>query len=402
MKGDNTSAREPSARRLRLRRVMLSSAFVVACAAAAFAQAEAPVVVVESVLFPNYPVELVAMDVAGKAHAFAPGRPGQFLASFETGEDWLRQFAFRIRNKSDKAITHVTLRAAVGTGEEGDIPLGIDALYGRELDESAYTWRAPRGEPRRLAPGATDEVRLAADEYEKIVSFAATKKQTPADFRKVRLDLNEVYFEDGTVWAMGRSYRIDPNDSRKWTALDGRPLTGAPSLRELRPGERVVEVDPRKSALKDEPGVLAVTEIRVNGQTVAPGQPFAASAGWMRTLTLRVKNLSAKPITFVQINLSLPEASYHAGGLGFVLHYREARLDGQNPPGAKPLPPGEEADLSFREGDYEHHWKFVTGRSGLTEFSHVRLGYASVNFADGTRASVVSLLPKPAAAGGVK
>ena len=405
MKRASTPARETSGRSFRLRRVVLSSAFVVACAGAAFAQAASPVVV-ENGPFPNYPVELVAVEVAGKTHEFAPGRPGQFLASFEAGEDWLRQLAFRVRNKSDKAVVNVTLYGSLGTGEEGSIPLGIDALYGRELDDSAYTGRAPKGEPRRLAPGEAAEVRLSADEYEKIVRYVATKSRALADYRKVRMDVREAYFEDGTVWSSGSVYRIDPADPRKWTLLAGTPPAVAepsPASPALKPGERIVEDISARAAGADA-HTLAVTQISVNGQGVAPGQPFAGGPDWLKGLTVRVKNVSAKPIAYLQLNLTFPEARYRNGGIGFTLRYGRPRpgSGGAIEFDSKPLMPGEAAELSFERDDYEAKRTFAEKFGGVSDITRVRMGTGTVTFADGTRALVATpvLTQKPQTSGG--
>lgn len=391
-----------SPRRLRLRHAALSAALVAACAPVAFAQA-GPRIAVENVSFPNFPVELIGVDVAGETHGFAEARPRQFLASFDAREDWLRHLAFRIRNRSDKAILSATLYGSLGTGEEGEIPMGIEVLYGQELDESAFTGRPPRGEPRRLAPGETAEVRWSADEYERMVRFLTTKRPLGA-YRKMRIDLREARFEDGTVWRMGSLLRIDPNDPRKWTPVDGQPTRREPTP-DLKPGERIVEVDPRRAAPRDDSNALAVTEIKVNGQRVTPGQPFTADADWLRSLTVRVRNDSDKPIASVQLNFSFPEASYHGGGLGFGLRYGGPRPgDAGVVRGAKLLLPGEEAEFGFAGNEYEMNRDFAERRGGVTEISRVGINAASVVFADGTRAYVSNPMRvrKPAPPGGAK
>ena len=378
------------ARRFSLRRAGLYAALVAACASAASAQA-GPRVVVESVQIPSrHPVELLGVEVGGEEHKFVGAREeAQMLvsATFDAREDWLRQFAFRIRNRSDKAILSVVLYGSLGTGEEGDVPMGIDVLYGRELDESAFTGTPPKGEPRRLAPGETAEVRWSADEYERMVKFLLTKRPLAA-YRKMRIDLREARFEDGTVWTVRGLHRIDPNDPRKWTPLEGSAARGAPSP-DLKPGERVVEVDSRRAVLPDDSEALSVTEIRVNGQAVSPGQPFAAGADWLRSLTVRVRNDSSKPITAAHVTFGFPEASYHGGGLSFRLNYGTWRPNsGPAEPGAKSLPPGEEAEMGFTDDEYEMNRKFAERRGGVSEISRVSIGPAFVLFADGTKASV--------------
>lgn len=401
MKRNGDSSRLP-----RLRAAAMCAAIVVACAGAAVAQDAQPRVVVETVQIPSrYPVELVGVDVGGGAHKFAEVKEGQVPVSvaFDAREGWLRQFAFKIRNKSDKAILSVVIHGTLGTGAEGEVPMGIEALYGRELDESAFTGAQPRGESRRLAPGETAEVRWSTDEYESMVKFLTTKHPLAA-YRKMRVDLREARFEDGTVWTLSGLHRIDPNDPRKWTRLDGPPTRPKPSP-DLKAGERVVEVDPRSWTPPDDSESISVTEIKINGQSVALGQPFAAEADWLRTLTVRVRNESSRPIVAVGVSFGFPEASYHGGGLGFRLGYGERRPGREaDEPAAKPLLPGEELELTLPSDEYEMNRNFASRRGGVSEISRVSLGMAFVTFADGTKAYVSkpARAPKPAARGDAK
>lgn len=221
----------------------------------------------------------------------------------------------------------------------------------------------------------------------------------------MRIDLREVRFEDGTAWELGNLYRIDPADPRKWTALGERRPGEGERPPDLKPGERLIEDHSGRAARGADTGALAVTEISVGGQSVTPGRPFVAGADWRRGLTLRVKNISSKPIVFVQISFSMPEARYRAGGLGFSFRYGDSRPEGEGRPAdAKTLPPGEEAVLGFADDEYEANRKFVEQLSGLTEITRVRMGTAHVTFADGTKAFVAIKLSaaKSATPGGEK
>ncbi len=365
-------------------RVILPALILAACAASAHGQARPPVAV-EHVAFKNFPVEMVGVELAGELHNLAEQKPALFGVSFDAPEDWLRHVSFKIRNKTDKTLLSVTLSGSLAVGEAGEIPMGIDLLYGQELDESAFTGRAPRGESRRLAPGETANARWSAAEYTELDRFLSMKRPV-ASYRRMRLDLREARFEDGTVWSMGKLYRINPLDPRKWTPLD-KEETSRAAPPDLKPGERVVEVSSYKP--DDDPKTLVISELKVAGQPVTPGRPFFAGEGWLRSLTVRVKNTSAKPILSVQVSFGLPEASYRAGGVGVRLRYgRETATGGRAVPDTKPLLPGEEAELSFTDGEYETQRSFAERRSGVVSFTRVRLGGASVVFVDGTRSFV--------------
>jgi hypothetical protein len=162
------------------------------------------------------------------------------------------------------------------------------------------------------------------------------------------------------------------------------PRGGPPP--ELKPGERLIEVAPLVPRAEEEAGGLSVTEIRVGGEKVALGRPFAAGADWLRTLTVRVRNDSEKPITYVQLHFNLPETRYPGGEVGFMFHYNVLRLGGVDE-GAPQLMPGKEADLGFIGDEYGWTLKLVERMSGLTDFNFTRLHirHAHLVFADGTR-----------------
>src|SRR5262245_7514360 len=52
---------------------------------------------------------------------------------------------------------------------------------------------------------------------------------------------------------------------------------------------------------------LEIEEILVEGKPIIIGQPFSASDDWLRTVTIRVKNISNQRFSHIQIGLILPE-----------------------------------------------------------------------------------------------
>jgi hypothetical protein len=359
---------------------------VAACAATASGRATPRVTVETNKTLLNYPVELVGPEVSGVTHGFTQGEPpGLLVAAFDAPGDWLRHFVLKIRNKSDKTILSARLDGSLAVGEGNEIPAGFDLMFGQELDESAFTGRPPRGTPDSLAPGQTGEVRWSEAEYARLEKLLSSKHAV-ADFRRMRIYLREVRFADGTVWTLGGLFRIDPLDPRKWTPVDGPPKSAASAI-ELKPGERIVEVSSFKPDF--DPDVLLVTGIEVAGHTVTPGQPFTAGDDWLRGLTVRFRNISAKPITYVQLGFSFPEAHYHDGGLAHTLRYGSYTAGGeQSALAAKMLLPGEEAEMIFTGSDYDAFRGFAEKLNGSADFHRLRMGLALVKFEDGTRATV--------------
>lgn len=370
----------------------------VACAAPAFGQAP-PRVRIETSFPPDQPVELVGTEVAGGMHAFTKGETGWDAAAFDASDGWLRRLVLKLRNKSDKTILSATLNGSLAVGEDGEIPMGFELTFGQELDESAFTGRQPRGVPGSIGPGQTGDVSLSEADYAQMEKFLSTKHPV-ASYRKMRVHLRDVRFADGTVWTLSGLFRIDPLDPRKWTPVD-KQADGAAAGPVLKAGERIVE--DRPAAPGSDPNIVVITGIEVAGRQVTPGQAFAAGDDWLRGLTLRVKNISSKPITYMQLNLSFPEASYHGGGIGHTLRYGRNMVGGaQNSPDFRPLSPGEEAELVFTDEEFHSFRTFAERLNGSINFRRVRLGIASVKFADGTRATAFNLMrtqkPSPPAA----
>lgn len=371
-----------------LRRACFALSLAAACAASARAQTGRPVSV-ESGRSQGDPIKLIGVEVSGESHPLAESEPPNFAASFDAPEDWLRRVTFKIRNDSDKVVVCASFYGAISAAGSDEIPMGVEVRFGRELDESAFTGRPPRGEPRRLPPGQTADVNWTDSELASLEKFLSTRHAV-ADYRRMSIELREARFEDGTVWAGGGLYRIDPNDPRKWTPLDRMPARAARAP-DLKPGERLLEVSTYQTP--SDPEVLSIREIRVAGQAVAPGQPFAAGDGWLRNLTVRVRNISAKPVTYVRLNLTLPEARYHSGNLGIKLQYGREAVPPERPaPDAPRLMPGEEAELSFTDEQYETNLDFAQRMSGVTFFSRLRMNGAAVQFADGTRALISNVM----------
>src|SRR5688572_19057942 len=52
---------------------------------------------------------------------------------------------------------------------------------------------------------------------------------------------------------------------------------------------------------------IEIQSINVGGKAIAIGEPFSADEDWLRDLTFRVKNVSDKELTGIQITMILPE-----------------------------------------------------------------------------------------------
>lgn len=128
---------------------------------------------------------------------------------------------------------------------------------------------------------------------------------------------------------------------------------------------------------------LEVVEIKVADKPVVLGQAFDANEDWLKTLLVKVKNVSGKPISSVRTGFNLPEAKTEKGTNGFSLIYGEefSNSDTDNK-SQKVILPGQEVILTRNE--IRQHLEAITQRSGKTDFSKVLIGSTMVKFEDGT------------------
>jgi hypothetical protein len=57
----------------------------------------------------------------------------------------------------------------------------------------------------------------------------------------------------------------------------------------------------------DQLDAIEIQSINLGGKSIAIGEPFSADEDWLRDLTFRVKNISDRELTGIQITLILPE-----------------------------------------------------------------------------------------------
>jgi len=85
---------------------------------------------------------------------------------------------------------------------------------------------------------------------------------------------------------------------------------------------------------------IELEDILINGRSILIGEPFV---GDFRDLSFRVKNVSDKPVGFIQITVTLPEVT-RPPQIPFLL---PTLADHKT---QKPLLPGEQTDLKLPEG----------------------------------------------------
>jgi hypothetical protein len=125
---------------------------------------------------------------------------------------------------------------------------------------------------------------------------------------------------------------------------------------------------------------LEIVDFTVEGESVSLGEPFAAGDEWLKSLRVRVRNISGQPITRAQMNFVLPESRADGGRLlGVILQY--GSVPAERP---KPIPPGEEFELSMREWTYSDLKQKLAERQDSKILNRLFITVTSAHFADGT------------------
>jgi hypothetical protein len=128
---------------------------------------------------------------------------------------------------------------------------------------------------------------------------------------------------------------------------------------------------------------LELLGITIEGQSITLGQPFTAGENWLRTLTVRVKNISGKPIKSIRFSFRLPEAKYKEGTMGLTLEYGKELSTGGSYGEQKLIMPNEEIDLVRDAQHSDSVQKWLAEKSGVRDLSKALIGTTTVVFEDG-------------------
>lgn len=142
---------------------------------------------------------------------------------------------------------------------------------------------------------------------------------------------------------------------------------------------------------EDDEIALELVEIKVDGRPIILGQSFDADEHWLKNMTLRVKNISNKPIISFGVGGGLLEGVDEELPLRASFPYGIGWSWGNwfNPEKEKPkgraLMPGESVELSY-VNLVEHSLKMLEERENA--FSKLKFMAPSIQYEDGTTDSL--------------
>ncbi len=148
--------------------------------------------------------------------------------------------------------------------------------------------------------------------------------------------------------------------------------------------ERVIK---RLPVEQNEP--LAITDIKVNGQSVSFDAKFFADDDWMRTLVFSIKNKSDKRILFVNLDLFFdrPQSSKDPGAMFDLLSYGNWALQRRPPTAGEQLvgiAPGETGEIGFSVQRFVDLTRFLIDAGFPPSVGKVDMRLGRVIFEDDT------------------
>jgi len=137
---------------------------------------------------------------------------------FQTEDaEWMRGFTITVRNDSGKDITHLELSLFFphdANGATGPSSYTYLLMYGVSPSSEHYEESRKRRPDRVIKKGEEYDLTVPDDAFGHIKKVLAWLEY-PADLREVEFWINEVGFDDGSIWNGG--YYVDPGGHSRRT-----------------------------------------------------------------------------------------------------------------------------------------------------------------------------------------
>jgi hypothetical protein len=126
-------------------------------------------------------------------------------------------------------------------------------------------------------------------------------------------------------------------------------------------------------------------EAKVGTKSIRLGQGFMANNDWLSDLSFKVKNISAKPIVRVELELQFPEVLFN--NATFVLPIPYGEIPGLADSGPKEqgtVEPNETLEMAVGSRTYGEIKRILADKGPAFGVTKVRLQILMIIFADGT------------------
>lgn len=153
-------------------------------------------------------IKISELKVSGKAR--------KFDESFNEDGDWLRNFSFKLENKSGKRIVYLQVNVNFPETRATGNLMSFPIVFGQFPDMDNRS----KNTPLLLMPDDTLEVSLSKD-FDELAKFINGRSPIKSMW-KVELEIGFVVFDDKTAWA-GEYLRQDPNNPRRYINIESNP-----------------------------------------------------------------------------------------------------------------------------------------------------------------------------------
>jgi hypothetical protein len=143
-------------------------------------------------------------------------------------------------------------------------------------------------------------------------------------------------------------------------------------------GQKVIE----KAITRNQ--VVEFSEIKVSQRTVEPGKPFDADGEWLNAVLLKVKNISNKPIVYLNVTVDFPETKGTQTVMSYPIMF--GQLPGSKLPQRQDpifILPGDSFEVPLQQY-YPKIKSFVEQRLRIKDIRKAELAIGFVVFADRT------------------
>lgn len=157
----------------------------------------------------NEPIEIIETKVKTKDVKLGEG--------FEADPDWLKYVVFKVKNKSDRAITFLQIDLDFPETKLTAGAIMMHQLFFGQRSDFKFTLNNP---PLYVKPNETIEISLEK-EYDKIKALIEIKESSVENINKLTIRTSEIVFEGGTLYAGGMFFRRnpDPDSPQKWLRI---------------------------------------------------------------------------------------------------------------------------------------------------------------------------------------
>jgi hypothetical protein len=167
----------------------------------------------------------------------------------------------------------------------------------------------------------------------------------------------------------------DPRKSSLRFKIIAVILLGATLVFAVPPRSRIV----KKFSWPDAP--VEIVGVMVKGKPVTFAKAFPADDKWLGNLTVRIKNVSARQVTWARVALKFLQQDEHGSQLTDLMTYGIGRTDVEKfRGGGPPLKPGETAVVSYSWEQYQSVREILDGMSYPRSVTKIELSVDEVIF----------------------